>query len=386
MNIEKALVVDDSKVAHLTLRKLLMERNIEVDWVGSGEEAVSYMKKQRPDIIFMDVMMPGMDGFETTHAITNDAEIGTPPPIIMCSANATDEDKENARQSGASSFLSKPYTPAQMDQILNSVRELPTQRPGTPTAAPAEEEPLTAVPMASSPVTESEDTPAVEPAAEQSATPEPIEIPEELAGAVPDLTRVAEQAGRAAAEQVARQIAAEVARTTAEQSTRALSEEMRKVARTALQSAQETAKKVATDTAWNTATEAGQISAAKAAKAIAEQTARSVSEEVAQQSITRSLATVREDFARTLEQQVTEAVQQALTQFSEGDGLKQQIAAVARETVLAKAEFRAREIAIEASQETVNPVLESSKRIGLAITLSVVALLVGAAAIALQFI
>ncbi|NJN47846.1 MAG: response regulator [Candidatus Competibacteraceae bacterium] len=386
MNIEKALVVDDSKVAHLTLRKLLMERNIEVDWVGSGEEAVSYMKKQRPDIIFMDVMMPGMDGFETTHAITNDAEIGTPPPIIMCSANATDEDKENARQSGASSFLSKPYTPAQMDQILNSVREFPTQRPGAPALALAEEEPLTIV-------SSGEPTPAAEPAsgpamapAEPTAAPEPIEVPAELAGAIPDLTRIAEQAGRAAAEQVARQIAAEVARTTAEQSTRALSEEMRKVARTALQSAQETAKKVATDTAWNTATEAGQVSAAKAAKAIAEQTARAVGEEVAQQSAMRSLATVREDLTQAPGTTGAAAVQSALAQFAEGDGLKQQIAAVARETVLAKAEFRAREIAIEASQETIHPVLESSKRIGLAITLSVVALLVGAAAIALKFI
>ncbi|MEZ5581809.1 MAG: response regulator [Candidatus Competibacteraceae bacterium] len=384
MNIEKALVVDDSKVAHLTLRKLLMERNIEVDWVGSGEEAVSYMKKQRPDIIFMDVMMPGMDGFETTHAITNDAEIGSPPPIIMCSANATDEDKENARQSGASSFLSKPYTPAQMDQILNSVRELPTQKPVAPVAA-AEEEPLTIISGEPAPVAEPASAPAIAPA-EPAAAPEPIEVPAELAGSVPELTRVAEQAGRAAAEQVARQIAAEVARTTAEQSTRALSEEMRKVARTALQSAQETAKKVATDTAWNTATEAGQVSAAKAAKAISEQTARAVSEEVAQQSASRSLATVREDFAQALEKQVAEAVQNALREFSEGDELKQQIAAVARETVLAKAEFRAREIAIEASQETVNPVLESSKRIGLAITLSIVALLVGAAAIALKFI
>ena len=47
MNVTKALVVDDSKVAHLTLRKLLMERNIEVDWVGSGEDAIAYMEHHR---------------------------------------------------------------------------------------------------------------------------------------------------------------------------------------------------------------------------------------------------------------------------------------------------------------------------------------------------
>src|SRR5512144_1802253 len=124
MNVTKALVVDDSKVAHLALRKLLMERNIEVDWVGSGEDAIAYMEHHHPDIIFMDVMMPGMDGFETTAAIITNAA-SSAPPIIMCSASATEEDRANARSSGAIEFLSKPYTPASLDQVLEFVRTLP---------------------------------------------------------------------------------------------------------------------------------------------------------------------------------------------------------------------------------------------------------------------
>ena len=71
MKIDKVLVVDDSKVAHLTLRKMLTERGIDVDWVGSGEDSLTYLKQQQPNVIFMDVMMPGMDGFETTTAIKN---------------------------------------------------------------------------------------------------------------------------------------------------------------------------------------------------------------------------------------------------------------------------------------------------------------------------
>jgi len=122
MNIKKALVVDDSKVAHLTLRKLLLERGIEVDWVGSGEDCIKYLDNKKPDIIFMDVMMPGMDGFETSRAITGENPENS-SPIIMCSANATDEDKRDAKQSGAVGFLSKPYTPDQLDAVLHSVGE-----------------------------------------------------------------------------------------------------------------------------------------------------------------------------------------------------------------------------------------------------------------------
>ena len=120
MNIKKALVVDDSKVAHLTLRKLLLERGIEVDWVGSGEDCIKYLDNKKPDIIFMDVMMPGMDGFETSRTITSQNLQGS-PPIVMCSANTTDEDKRDARNSGAVGFLSKPYTPS---VLLRKLREV----------------------------------------------------------------------------------------------------------------------------------------------------------------------------------------------------------------------------------------------------------------------
>ena len=123
MNITKALVVDDSKVAHLTLRKMLMERDIEVDWVGSGEESVDYLKSQQPDIVFMDVMMPGMDGFETLRAINEDSAIER-QTIVMCSANATDEDKTAANENGAIDFLTKPYTSHELDSILDRIRNL----------------------------------------------------------------------------------------------------------------------------------------------------------------------------------------------------------------------------------------------------------------------
>ena len=137
MNIKKALVVDDSRVAHLTLRKLLVERSIDVDWVGSGEECIKYLETKKPDIIFMDVMMPGMDGFETSRTVTSQKLQGS-PPIVMCSANATDEDNRDARDSGAVGFLSKPYTPDQLDEVLRTVgagvATITVEKPVTPPA------------------------------------------------------------------------------------------------------------------------------------------------------------------------------------------------------------------------------------------------------------
>ena len=66
MSIQKALLVDDSKSARFFLRNLLQKNGVEVDMVDSGEAALEYLKEHRPNLIFMDHLMPGIDGFETT--------------------------------------------------------------------------------------------------------------------------------------------------------------------------------------------------------------------------------------------------------------------------------------------------------------------------------
>jgi len=212
MSITKALVVDDSKVAHLTLRKMLMERNIEVDWVGSGEESLTFLKKQRPDVVFMDVMMPGMDGFETLRAINQSSDIEK-PVIVMCSANATNDDKNTAAENGALDFLSKPYTSHELDTILDRVNSVaaPTVAPTAPSAPAAE-------PVAP--------PPAVEPHA-PSAEPQPAaasanveEIARTTAEAVARKTaevtlHAAKTASRGIAEEAARKIAGDMLRDAA---------------------------------------------------------------------------------------------------------------------------------------------------------------------------
>ena len=122
MNIAKALVVDDSKLACVTLSRMLEKRAIHADCVGSGEEALEYLKKTRPDIIFLDVIMQGMDGYQTARAITNNTETSN-IPVFVCSSNDTAEDRERARQNGATGFLTKPPNQTQLDDNLSALRE-----------------------------------------------------------------------------------------------------------------------------------------------------------------------------------------------------------------------------------------------------------------------
>lgn len=197
MNIEKALVVDDSKVAHFVLSKLLKERGIQVDWVESGEDAIKYLEQNPPpDIVFMDIMMPGMAGFEAAKAINRNPALSA-PPIIMCSGNAGERDQKAADESGAFGFLAKPYTAEELDEVLKRL--------------PGEVVPATPVPR------------------RPATAPEP-----EVAGII------------AQAEEAARRIVAEAVQEMAEQTSRTLSEEIgRTVAQEAQQVAQDTARTVA---------------------------------------------------------------------------------------------------------------------------------------------
>ena len=100
MAIRTALVVDDSRVARFTLAKLLKSRGIQVDLADSGEQALEYLKSSQPDVVFMDYMMPEMNGLETTRAITANPATAS-VPVVFCTGNDTAEDRRQAREHGA---------------------------------------------------------------------------------------------------------------------------------------------------------------------------------------------------------------------------------------------------------------------------------------------
>lgn len=121
LQINKALVVDDSRLARIALSKLLEKRRLAVDTAGCGGEAVDYLKGEKPDVIFMDYMMPDMDGFSAAQMILNNpatADI----PVIMYTSQDSDEDRARAAEIGICGFLGKPTTEDALDQLLRRLR------------------------------------------------------------------------------------------------------------------------------------------------------------------------------------------------------------------------------------------------------------------------
>jgi CheY-like chemotaxis protein len=383
MNIKKALVVDDSKVAHLTLRKLLLERGVEVDWVGSGEDCIKYLDTKKPSIIFMDVMMPGMDGFETSRAITGQ-HLQASPPIIMCSANATDEDKRDAKESGAVGFLSKPYTPDQLDEVLRTVSE------GTAVISMEEPElpPLPAIPT----------PPVVEKAPMAPAMPS-LPVTEAHVGAPTaaptDIEQLAERVAWAAAEKVSRDIIQELVpnltREIALQTARGVSEDLgRRAAHAAVRAAQEAAKQVATEIARGTAERTARSAAQESARAVAEQAAREVSEGVSQRNIARGLEINRDELLKQIEVQVSQQSKEALTMITGTPEFKHQIIQMVRSGIQPVIETIARETTERSIQQATPNIAaqaggQLATRVTLALAVGILALL-GSAATLLGYV
>jgi len=114
----RALVVDDAKSARLALRKQLEQQGLQVDTAESAESALSYLCHTRPDVIFMDHMMPGMDGFQAIKAIKNDPTTAK-IPIMMYTSKEGDVYLSQARALGAIGVLPKQIYHAELGKTLD---------------------------------------------------------------------------------------------------------------------------------------------------------------------------------------------------------------------------------------------------------------------------
>ena len=113
----KILVVDDNAMNRKVLKGLLKETQIQVLEAGGGEECIALMAEQAVDIVFLDYMMPIMDGVETIHLL-KEKNLCSDTPIVMLTADAVIGAKEQYLSEGFDDYLSKPIMPDKLYKII----------------------------------------------------------------------------------------------------------------------------------------------------------------------------------------------------------------------------------------------------------------------------
>lgn len=127
MGAKRALIVDDSKSARLFLARILEKYEIDVDNAENAEAAIEYLASHRPDVIFMDHLMPGMDGFQAVQAIKNNPLTAT-IPIMMYTSQEGELYLGQARALGAVGVLPKQIKPTDVSKVLYQLHLLADRR------------------------------------------------------------------------------------------------------------------------------------------------------------------------------------------------------------------------------------------------------------------
>lgn len=115
-----ALVVDDSKTARVTLKRMLENHGVETDTVDSAQAALDYLAGKVPAVIFLDHMMPEMDGFEALEAIKGNPDTAT-IPVMMYTSKGGDQYVSEARALGAIGILPKQTQAAELYKVLENL-------------------------------------------------------------------------------------------------------------------------------------------------------------------------------------------------------------------------------------------------------------------------
>ncbi|WP_426114943.1 response regulator transcription factor [Massilia sp. PWRC2] len=107
MAIQNILIVDDSPTERYYLSDILIKNGFTVTTAENGEAALAQIKVQKPELILMDVVMPGANGFQVTRSIARDPELAN-VPIIICTSKNQETDRIWGLRQGARGYLVKP--------------------------------------------------------------------------------------------------------------------------------------------------------------------------------------------------------------------------------------------------------------------------------------
>jgi twitching motility two-component system response regulator PilH len=120
MPIKKVLVVDDSPTERFYLVDILKKHGFAVETAENGDEGIAKAKATRPDLILMDVVMPGVNGFQVTRQLSRD-EATKEIPVIMCTSKGLETDRVWGMRQGAVAYLVKPVV---AEDLLDKIRNL----------------------------------------------------------------------------------------------------------------------------------------------------------------------------------------------------------------------------------------------------------------------
>ena len=118
----KVMVIDDSSTIRKTAETLLKRAGFEVITAADGFEAMSVVADQHPDIIFIDIMMPRLDGYQTCALIKNNKQFGS-TPIVMLSSKDGLFDRARGKLAGSEQHIHKPFT---QDDLVNAINKYVT--------------------------------------------------------------------------------------------------------------------------------------------------------------------------------------------------------------------------------------------------------------------
>lgn len=116
----KILIIEDIEINAEMLKRRLAHRGFQVSVAHTGAEGIDMATSKTPDVILMDISLPGMDGLEATRLIRGRPEIRW-IPIIMLTSHALDSDRERAMQAGCDDFETKPID---LERLIDKIRDL----------------------------------------------------------------------------------------------------------------------------------------------------------------------------------------------------------------------------------------------------------------------
>lgn len=120
MSNKTILVIDDSQTDFLYVKKILDHGGYTVAYASSGQQGIEEAKRLKPDCILMDVVMPEMNGFQVTRAISRDVQTAN-IPVVMLSSKSQETDKVWAQRQGATDYVVKPANPKLLLEKLKTM-------------------------------------------------------------------------------------------------------------------------------------------------------------------------------------------------------------------------------------------------------------------------